>query len=53
MGMTAVAGLLACLGLYRVASRKYGAGDSSRLLSVVGRVSLSPKQSIVVVKAGP
>lgn len=51
-GMAGVALVLAACGGLSLAARKYIPQRSSTLLQVVGRVPLSPKQSIVLVKAG-
>jgi flagellar biogenesis protein FliO len=52
MGSTAIALALAICGAACVAARKYWPQNSTGLVHVVGRVSLSPRQSIFLVRAG-
>jgi flagellar protein FliO/FliZ len=52
LGSTGIALALAICGAACVAARKYWPQNSTGLLRVVGRVSLSPRQSIYLVRAG-
>ena len=52
MGSTAIALALAICGAACVAARKYWPQNSTGMVRVVGRVSLSPRQSIFLVRAG-
>ena len=52
MGSTAIALALAICGAACAAARKYWPQNSTGLVRVVGRVSLSPRQSIFLVRAG-
>jgi flagellar protein FliO/FliZ len=53
LGSAGIALILAVCGAVCVAARKYGPQRSTSLVQVVGRVSLSPRQAIVLVRAGP
>jgi flagellar biogenesis protein FliO len=52
MGSTAIALALGICGAACAAARKYLPHNSTGMVRVVGRVSLSPKQSIFLVRAG-
>jgi flagellar biogenesis protein FliO len=52
MGSTAIALVLAICGAACAAARKYWPQNSTGMVRVVGRVSLSPRQSIFLVRAG-
>lgn len=52
LGSTGIALALAICGAACVAARKYWPQNSTGLVHVVGRVSLSPRQSIYLVRAG-
>ena len=52
LGSTGIALVLAICGAICVAARKYRPQDSAGLVQVVGRVSLTPRHSIFVVRAG-
>ena len=52
LGSTGIALVLAVCGAICVAARKYRPQDSPALVRVVGRVSLSPRHSIFMVRAG-
>jgi flagellar protein FliO/FliZ len=52
LGSAGIALAMAVCGAVCVAARKYWPQDSSGLVHVVGRVSLSPKHSIYLVRAG-
>jgi hypothetical protein len=53
LGSAGIALVLVVCGAICVAARKYRPQDSTAAIRVVGRVSLSPKHSIFLVKAGP
>jgi flagellar biogenesis protein FliO len=52
LGSTGIALALAICGAACVAARKYWPQNSTGMVRVVGRVSLSPRQSIYLVRAG-
>jgi hypothetical protein len=52
LGSAGLALALAAIGAICTLARKRWPGDSSRLLRVVGKVSLSPRHSIYLVQAG-
>ena len=52
LGSAGIALVLAICGAGCVAARKHWPRESAGLLQVIGRVSLSPRQSIVLVRAG-
>jgi flagellar biogenesis protein FliO len=52
LGSAGIALVLAIFGAICVAARKHWPSESAGLLQVIGRVSLSPRQSIVLVRAG-
>jgi hypothetical protein len=53
LGSTGIALLLAVCGAICALARRYRPQDSAGLVRVVGRVSLSPRHSIFMVRAGP
>ncbi len=52
MGSTAIALALAICGATYAAARRYWPQNSTGMVRVIGRVSLSPRQSIFLVRAG-
>ena len=52
LGSAGIALALAICGAVCIAARKHWSSESAGLLQVIGRVSLSPRQSIVLVRVG-